>query len=189
MNLYFLVAPIALEQSKKLLKVIKQLSSDHEFDITYGHENDLETDNLKSMTKIQLQKYYIDYVKKIKSCDALIFEGTHPSTGSGHIVTVVLQSHIPVLYLNQYKYTGPLLADQNRLLKLETYDPNNVERMKKIILDFIKFAKNKKLTIRFNLMIDESINNFIGYSSKKLEISKADYIRTILQEKMEASKD
>lgn len=185
MKLFFLTAPIALEQSKLLIEVIKNLSKENNFQVVFGHEIGASISDLNSMNKTQLQKYYIDYVKQIKSCEALILEGTHPSTGGGHIVTIALQSHIPVLYLNQFKYSGPLLADQNRLLKLETYNPEDIAEIKKIILNFIKFLKNKRLTIRFNLMIDESMNNFIDYNSKELEISKADYIRTLIQEKME----
>lgn len=124
-------------------------------------------------------------LKEMLRSDCVVFEGTMPTTGGGYYLNSALQRSLPVLYLSQEEYKGLYLASSNRLLKLKQYDPSNLIGLRKIIKDFIRFTNKKRLNNRFNLMISDTMDNFLNKVSKDYGISKADFIRDLIYRSME----
>lgn len=132
-----------------------------------GHENDFQ--------KI---------TKEIRKSDAVIVEGTYPSIGTGHYMTIALNYLKPVLVLYQKNPHGVLVGDPNRLLFLEKYNIKQIDDLAKKINRFLLTAKKKTLKNRFNLMLDNEMVNFLDSQAKKTGFSKADIIRQMIVEKV-----
>ena len=164
---------------KKITKVSHSLKCQVIDDFVYI--NGAYTDQLPDK-KIQQRARQI--TKEIINSDALIYEGTVSSSGGGYYLAIALREKIPVLFLAQQRYTGLLLSEPNSLLQIKQYDANNPNEIKKILVKFLAFAGKKRMSIRYNLMINEEINKFLDQNIKKNKMSKADYIRNLIFEKM-----
>ena len=127
-------------------------------------------------------------LKEMLNSDCVVFEGTTPTAGGGYYLYAALQKGIPVLYLSQEEYKGLYLASASRLLQIKKYEKDDNSRLEKIITDFIKFINKKRLSNRFNLMISESMDEYLNKVSKDYGTSKADFIRDIVYKKMENEK-
>ena len=124
----------------------------------------------------------------IKSCDAIAVESTYPSIGIGYIIAYALGQHKSVLILYQDTPHAVFIGETNRLLTLKKY---NVKDKRKLLHDlevFLENAKKKVLKYRFNMMIDPSMNDFLSFEASKKHVSKADYVRQLLIEKINLSK-
>jgi nitrogenase subunit NifH len=126
-----------------------------------------------------------DLLREMLTSDCVVFEGTRPSTGGGYYLSMALQKSIPVLFLIQEEYKGLYLASSNRLLKIKQYSPTNKKKLREIIQNFFAFAGKKRLSSRFNLMISDSMDDFLNAISKGNGVSKADYIRDLVYDEME----
>lgn len=126
--------------------------------------------------------------KEIQKSDVMVVEATHPSIGVGHTMTLALELHKSVLILHQHYPHGLLVGDPNRLLFLKQYNPENNKELKKIIKEFLEKAGKRLLNIRFNLMIDETEEDYLQWASRKKRISKADYIRQLIDNELKEDK-
>lgn len=122
--------------------------------------------------------------KQIKESDVMIVEGTAPSIGTGHYMTIALGYLKPVLVLYQKNPHGVLVGDPNRLLVLRKYNLNDIEDLENKIKLFLKNADDKKLKNRFNLMLDSQMVNFLENKSGELKVSKADILRKLITREM-----
>ncbi len=143
-----------------------------------------KTEEIESMPKEKSEMRAKQFFRKMLQCDCVVFEGTRSTTGGGYYLCMALQHSLPVLYLTQNKYRGLYLASSNRLLKIRRYDLTKQDNLKNTIQDFLKFATKKKLSNRFNLMISDSMDEFLNEMSRIDGISKADIIRDLIYEKM-----
>ncbi len=185
MKLFFLATVAAESDFKNDFKKIISIFEEQNQDVIYQHsfESAIELESL-DLNALEIRAKSL--VKKMLTSDGVIFEGTLPSTGSGYFLSIALQKKIPVLFLHQKKnYSGLYLADQNRLLVMKKYSPSNKMNLIKIAKNFIQFAQKKRLTNRFNLMISDSMGDFISSSAAESNISKADFIRNLVYSKME----
>lgn len=134
-------------------------------------------------TREEHQQDFQNITKQIKESDAVIIEGTSPSIGTGHYMTIALSYLKPVLVLYQNDPHGVLVGDPNRLLSLKKYTIRDRVDLKNKIDTFLKGSKKKTLRNRFNLMLDDEMIDFLDINSKKDKISKADVIRGLILEK------
>ena len=124
-------------------------------------------------------------LREMLMSDCVVFEGTKATTGGGYYLSIALQRSIPVLFLTQEEYKGLYLASSNRLLRIKQYSPTEKQALKKTIQDFFIFAEKKRLNNRFNLMISDSMNDFLNKESKANGTSKADFIRDLVYAQMD----
>ncbi len=142
--------------------------------------------NYRDTDKFSREDHERDFRKitdEIKKSDAVIVEGTYPSIGTGHYMTIALSYLKPVLVLYQKNPHGVLVGNPNRLLFLEKYNIKDLDKLKKKIARFMLLAKKKTLKNRFNLMLDDEMVEFLDIQAKKLNLSKADLIRQMISEK------
>lgn len=144
-----------------------------------------KTEEIEGMPKEKSEMRAKQFFREMLQCDCVVFEGTRSTTGGGYYLCMALQRSLPVLYLTQNEYRGLYLASSNRLLKIRQYSLTKQDGLKNTIQDFLKFATKKKLSNRFNLMISDSMDEFLNNISKIDGISKADIIRDLIYEKME----
>ena len=127
-----------------------------------------------------------ELLKEMLEFDCVVFEGTKASTGGGYYLSMALQRSLPVLYLAQEEYKGLYLASSNRLLKVKEYHPERQDELEKVIKKFLKFTEKKNLSNRFNLMISDSMDDYLNKISRQFGISKADFIRDLIYKEMES---
>ncbi|MBU0569250.1 hypothetical protein KKB40_00520 [Patescibacteria group bacterium] len=123
--------------------------------------------------------------RQIKESDAMIVEGTAPSIGTGHYMTIALGCLKPALVLYQKRPHGVLVGDPNRLLVLKKYNLKDIGDLENKIRLFLKNADDKKLKNRFNLMLDNQMVSFLENKSSELKTSKADVVRKLITQEMD----
>lgn len=143
----------------------------------------------KSFSRKNKKEIYNDIQKKkelIKLCNATIVESTSPSISAGFLVAYALRQHKNVLILYQEAPHAVFIGETNRLLTLKKYNTRDEKDKKKLSQDIQLFLENtqkKILKYRFNMMIDQSLNDFLKKEATRLHISRADYVRQLLFEK------
>lgn len=184
MKVFFLASIAIDEQLRDSYRVIVKILEEEGQKVSAKHSLALpsEVEGLPSEEGEQRAKILL---KEMLQADFVVFEGTKPTTGGGYYLCSALQRSIPVLYLAQEEYKGLYLASSNRLLKIKRYEPSNVEDLRKTIKDFIHFTHKKRLSNRFNLMISDSMDEFLNKVSKDYGTSKADFIRDLIYREMD----
>ena len=160
-----------------IMHAIKELG--HTLYSDHVMKNECDREDLK------LKKDYREYSKSIKDLlsesDVVVTETSFPSIMVGFVLHLALQQRKSVLVLFQNNPHRILVGYTSKLLTLRRYRPNQYQKLKKILSKFLNKAKDKSLHIRFNLMIDEALDRTIEKKSKKENISKADYIRRLIE--------
>ena len=118
----------------------------------------------------------------------MIIEATQPSIGVGHTMTLALEMYKNVLVLYQNTPHGLLIGDPNRLLNVKRYSLKDPENLRHIIEIFMKRAQQRLLNKRFNLMLDVQQEDYLDWISKKLVVSKANYIRQLINDSIQKNK-
>lgn len=127
--------------------------------------------------------------KLIKASDAVVVESTHPSIGVGYIIAYALEHHKSVLVLYLQSPHAMLLSEKNRLLTLKKYNIVDRNALLRDLKLFLEQSRKKILKYRFNMMIDQSLNDLLSQEVGKLNASKADYVRQLIFEKLVKSKN
>ncbi len=169
-----------LGEYKKIVNVIKKMG--HE--IVADHIMKRDYERVNQQNKEQHARDFQKAKKEIKNCDAMVVEGTVPSIGIGLLVGIALDMYKPVLILYMTIPHGLLLGDPSRLLTIACYDSKNENKLKHVIEVFFKRTKTKTLKCRFNLMINETQNNFLEWVSNGNRVSKAEILRNLIDEKI-----
>lgn len=184
MKIYFHCSSMGKEQYLKEYKTIVKILQDLNHEVFADH---IFKKNYKKLSQESENEMYKDVQSKknlIKSCDAVVIESTYPSIGVGYIIAYALEQHKSVLVLYQQSPHAMLLSEKNRLLTLKKYSIAN----KKFLLRDLKLSlektQKKILKYRFNMMIDQSLNDLLSQEAGKLRISKADYVRQLIFEKL-----
>lgn len=179
MKLFFL-ASISSDQKVKdnYRKIVYELEALGN-EVLYKHSFD-NPHEVGDLSEKELEERARRLSKEMLSCEGLVFEGTISSTGAGFLLSQALQKGIPTLFLIQERYSGLYLADPNRLLMIKQYSPALKKTLNEILKKYLSFATKQILSNRFNLMISDSMYGFISEQSKLLNISRADYIRNLI---------
>ena len=90
----------------------------------------------------------------------------------------------PILVLFSKKIHGVIEGIPSRLLTVKQYNIKN-GKLSSTLRKFITSAVEKNESTRFNFLLSKEMDNFLKDESHKNSISKADYLRTIIFEKME----
>lgn len=184
MRIFFLASVDVSDKSRKSYTDIVKILQSEGNEVLSKHSL-APTKSIEKMNQSSNEIRAKRLMKEMLRCDCVVFEGTRPTTGGGYYIFAALQRSLPVLYLSQEEYKGLFLASSNRLLRIRTYDPTDFESLKKVINDFLKFTYKKRLNNRFNLMISDSMVEFLNKTSKDNGTSRADFIRDLIYKEME----
>ncbi|MDO8608921.1 MAG: hypothetical protein Q7R95_00070 [bacterium] len=125
---------------------------------------------------------YKKIVDKIDSSDIMIVESTVPSMAVGHFLTLALTKRMPVLVLYTHNPHGLLIGNPNNLLFFKKYSQTGLDDLKEIIKKWTENVDKSVLKNRFNLMLSPNHVENITKKSSYLKISKAEYIRKLIEE-------
>ena len=124
-----------------------------------------------------------DWEAAVKKTDIAILEVSHPSTVNVGVELVrLIDKGRPVVCLYR-EGKCPSFVDHdfsNRLIRLE-YDPDNLREVINYGLEEARSMINR----RFTFYISGKIENFLDNMAKKTGVNRSEYIRNLIEEKME----
>lgn len=184
MNIFFNASIAGKNKYSKdyeiIIRAIKELG--HTIYSDHIMKNECDRKDLK------LKKNYREYSKIIKDLlnksNIVVTETSFPSIMVGFILHLALQQRKHVLVLYQNNPHRILVGETNKLLTLKKYNPKQRYRLINILKNFFNKNKDNSLNIRFNLMIDNVLNTMLDKKSKAANISKANYIRNLMEEEI-----
>lgn len=189
MKIYFNASVSGKQKYLKEFKLITNFISRLGHEVYSDHVFKRDLKQISLQTKKQNESDFRKARDRIQKSDVMIIEGTYPSIGIGHTMTMALDSHKSVLVLTQNDPHNLLVGDPNRLLFLKRYNSSNIKDLKNTIESFLEKSNKRLLNKRFNFMIDEIEDNYLDLVSKKKNISKADYIRQLINADLKKNDD
>src|SRR3989344_4339732 len=189
MKIYFHCSLIGKEQYIKEYNAIVRILQNLKHEVFADH---IFKKNHRRLSQKSENEIYEDVKRKknlIKSCNAIVIESTYPSIGVGYIIAYALEQHKSVLVLYQQSPHAMLLSEKNRLLTLKKYSIANKKTLLHDLRLFLEKTQKKILKYRFNMMIDQSLNDLLSQEANRLHISKANYVRQLIFEKLLKSKN
>lgn len=169
------------EQKQNYLKIIDLL-------VSLGHtvyaEHIIKSLNDTSDRKIRKNytRNYQKIVNKIDNSDIMIVESSVPSMAVGHFLTLGLTKRMPVLVLYTHNPHGLLIGNPNNLFFFKKYSLTGFEDLKETIKKWTENVDKNVLKNRFNLMLSHKHVEKIANKALYLKISKAEYIRKLIEE-------
>lgn len=138
---------------------------------------------LRDKKRLSPQEVLSEATEGIKGADVLIAEISTPSTGVGQQIAYSINSKVTVIALVNENAKTPsrfTLGTESDLLSIVRYNEANLADKLKISFGKLQTQKFTK----FNFISTKEINNFLDTESKKTNMSKSQYLRTIIEEKM-----
>lgn len=139
---------------------------------------------LRDKKRLSPQEVFNEATEGIKSADVLVAEISIPSTGVGQQIEYSINNKVPVIALVSEDAKKPsrfTLGTESELLSIVKYNEANLTDKLKINFGKLQTQKFSK----FNFISTKEINNFLDIESKKLNMSKSQYLRTIIEEKID----
>lgn len=188
MKIYFHSSLMGKKQYLKEFNVIVGFLKKSNNEVFANHILKRDYKTLSRGNKDEIYKDIQNQKKIIKSCDAVVIESTYPSIGVGYIIAYAIAQYKSILVLYQQNPHAILLSERDRLLTIKKYSITNEKRLFYDLQIFLENAKKKILKYRFNMMIDQNLNDLLSLETIKLHTSKADYVRQLIFEKLVISK-
>lgn len=185
MKIFFHSSIFAKQKNEKNYKTIVDICKNLGNEVFADHMLKRSYHDTDKFSRKEHEADFQRLTKQIKESDVVIVEGTAPSIGTGHYMTIALGYLKPVLVLYQKKPHGVLVGDPNRLLVLRKYKLEDIDDLKNKIELFLKNSDDKKLKNRFNLMLDNQMVSFLEKRSNELKVSKADVVRKLITQEVD----
>lgn len=129
----------------------------------------------------------------LNDMDAIIIDGSKPTSEIGYLVAFALSNKKPVLYLIE----RGLLLDaslrqlerEKRIIKLLNIYHYTDQSLEKIVRKFIEDITNGKVlkevpNIKFTLRITASIDQYLDWKASQSRKTKADFLREIINDEL-----
>jgi len=188
MKIVFVASLAGKKQLENNYKLITTLCRQHNLKVFDDYVFKYDEEYLAKRNINSLKKNYKRITYEIKKSDALIAEVTQSSLGVGRFISIALEYHKPILLLYSKYIPRAFVYDPTRLISLKKYSLSKPKDLEYKIINFIQTVNKKKLIYRFNLMITKEMDEYLATESKRENLSKADYLRKLISEKMVKSR-
>jgi hypothetical protein len=140
---------------------------------------------LTDKKKLSPHEVFHEATKAIRNSDIVVAEIGIPSIGVGQQIAFSLDNKVPVIALvdeNAIKPSRFTLGNESKLLSIVRYNSKNLaEQLKE------KFGNLRKQRFtKFNFIATKEINNYLETESKKINLSKSQFLRILITEKIKA---
>jgi TPP-dependent 2-oxoacid decarboxylase len=184
MKIVFVASLAGRKQLEENYRLIAALCRRHNHKVFDDYVFKYDVEYLAKGNIISLKRNYKKISYEIKKADALIAEVTQSSLGVGRFISLALEYRKPVLLLYSRYIPRAFVYDPTRLISLKKYFLSKPRELERKIINFIQKVNKKKLTYRFNLMLTKEMNEYLTVASSHKNLSKADYLRNLISEKM-----
>ncbi len=141
-------------------------------------------DYKKGKLKIDRVEIYNKAVESILASDAVVIEGTVSSFSIGHQMTLALNKNKPTLVLISNDGSSKKNKLQNSFINgikspfLTIAKYSDKKDMKQILTTFLRKGVNS--TIKFNIVLNKEIENYLDWASFYYKVNKSEFIRDII---------
>lgn len=142
---------------------------------------------------VQLGYHVVDFDQRTnkEEYDLMLLDGQFSNIDTGYLAAMALSREKTILCLIPKGFPIPEIFEQlvavksySKLFKPIFYTSGDIDSvLKKVLLDCIPVNK-EKASIKFTLRITPTMEKFIESKSKELALSKADYLRNLIQDQM-----
>lgn len=185
MRIVFVASLAGKKQLEENYRQIVVLCRQHNHKIFDDYVFKYDAEYLTKGNINSLKRNYKNISYEIKKADVLIAEVTQSSLGVGRFISIALEYHKPILLLYSRYIPRAFVYDPTRLITLRKYSLSNPKELEHKIIKFLQIAVKKRLTYRFNLMLTKEMEEYLTTTISRENLSKADYIRKLISEKME----
>ena len=124
-------------------------------------------------------KHYRSVRRAIFEADAVIIDNSKSSFKLGHEASIALAHHKPTLVLSQSEDMSEFIDHPNffgaKYVRLN---------LAEIVESFLRHASRKRYSQRLNMFISIDQEDFIESAALSLNISKSQYVRQLIDERM-----
>lgn len=128
------------------------------------------------------QKISKENLEAIQKADAVIIEASVRSFSMGYMSALALARKKPLLMLFRSQQKPYILDAENSLKRAVTYNSN--EELEQIVRTFLDEINVDANSLRFNMVLDHEIYNFLNWESVNTGKTKAQIIREVLKERI-----
>jgi hypothetical protein len=142
-------------------------------------------DDKKSIDTTDRSHMYDDVMRAIQDADLVVFDCSVPAMSVGHQITFAVERYKPTLILvhkNHKLSTSLFLAGSNSPY-LTFKDYKTEEQAKSIVAQFLK-EKEPNSKVRFNLVLDRELDNYVEWLMFKRKITKTDALKSMIKKEL-----
>lgn len=121
-------------------------------------------------------------LEAVQSADAVIIEASISSFSMGYIAAKALANKKPLLMLFDTHPQPYVLNSNNTLKRSEVY--KNDKELRDIVTTFLKEIDVDANNLRFNMVLDREVYNFLNWESVNTGKTKAQIVREVLKERI-----
>jgi hypothetical protein len=185
MKVHFITSRPTLEKDIDVLRQVMGVIEKSGHSLAYDWIEDAFKREVQSNTPAaNWNAIYQDNLGAIAQADVIIAETSYENFAVGYQVAVAVQQKKPVLLLRGKT------ADENTFVmgvedgwvRRETYDQETIE---KIVKGFIDENDISTKDMRFNFFIDRPIYNYLRWAALKTGKTKAEILRSLVQQEID----
>lgn len=186
MYVYITASTEWTNRNKKLYQRILGVLSDWGFQNSNDYVNSII--NNTPNPDIDKKDFHIITRKRIKKAGLLLADISDPSVTIGTLIEYAISNNIPVLSIcnknNKKDLPSIIRHYDSSLFTLKIYNKKNIEDVLRKYLETFKRGK-----VKFNAFISPSLDSYMKWYSRRYHISKSDFVRDMILEKMEKDKE
>lgn len=138
----------------------------------------------KGSLKNREKDIYFKTLSDVRNSDLLLAEISYPSISIGFLIEKAINLSIPILCLcdeaQSQNVSTILKRYKSDSFKILIYNKFNIEEL--LNMEFLSIKKHK---VKLNVFLEANLDNFLKLSSTKKGITKSQYLRDIIIEKMQ----
>ena len=141
--------------------------------------------HLESLSEVSthyIKEWFREWSSYVDECNVAVVEGSHPSSiHTGFEIGMILARNKPVILLYRVDKNPTFIHElySSKLIKSE-YNTDNLYE----VLDWCFAELEHSINRRFTFFVSPDIDRFLEQVSKKSEMSRAEYIRLLIEKEM-----
>jgi len=173
---------------KRIVETLKQAGV---FVVASSDENNID------FKKEDLEKMNESGEILLDKMDCIIIEASKPDQEIGYLLAYAISQKKPLLYIYQKgtpeKVARGYLTKKNTpyFIRMASYTAKDLEQIVLQFIDEVGMGKGikEKPTIKFTLRITSQMERYLDWKSKRKKVTKADFLRKILEEMIDQDND
>lgn len=152
--------------------------------VNCDHVLNVTQDDLSKMSETENVQFHKKILSRIRESEVVIAECSHQSMSVGYLIAFAASLGKIVLIFHKSTASQPnLYLTINASERMHVIPYESIRELKRLVNEFVDFVSVDK-NIRFNLFLSSDINAYLNWVSKKFSLTKSDFIRKLILDKM-----
>jgi hypothetical protein len=180
MKVFFIGSPrFKWVNQQSIYEMLSKLGHEH----TSTFTEDIRPKEFYDADEDEWARRYKMRLREIQAADFCVFEASTPSHAIGQLVQEAVRKEIPVIVLHTSDYKPVFMAGsaiKEKRLQVLKYTRENLKQVIEYGMETVKDL----LTTRFTMLMPASMVKFLDRVGSELGVSKSEFIRDLISEKM-----